>query len=249
MKCSKCQQDMLDDQTDCLNCHEDEILNREKNSTATKKIRKIALFTGIISFGFGLLFGGFYFPVLSFVLGMVAIVLSITNKKNQKTIYLAGLVFGLLGSTFGSLSFASAIANENIAKQAHEIYSQEMQIQLPNEKPDFYFIAFGLFSQMRDLPKKEFHYHLNEVQANTLNQEVLLDNRFLDLPFEQPLQDFLLEFNLDLDYLGKYLLYDRISDQFGTILNLNDYRKHYDFVLIIFDYDLKTLVIYDVYQS
>ncbi|MGD9605563.1 MAG: hypothetical protein AB7V00_05385 [Bacilli bacterium] len=213
------------------------------------KSRHVSLYLGLISLGFGLLFGGFYLPVIAILLGALGLILVVIDHKKTKSLFLAGIILGTLGITFGALSFYASFINKQMAHFAYITYNQELTIDIPEIKPDFYFIAFGIFASIEDLPRKEFHYNLNDVDNETFNLGITYDHRWLDLPFSDSTSSFLGTFNLDLDYFGKYLLFDRIEGRFGDLVDLENYQNDYNFVLVIYDYEANTLIIYDIYQS
>lgn len=169
-------------------------------------------------------------------------------KKTNKIFYI-GLILGFLGAAMGGLAFYASFVNRHTAQEADQVYSETLAIDLPDIDPDFYFVAFGIFASIEDLPRKEFHYTLSENDNEAFKTQISSDNRWNSLPFSEDLATFLTNFNLDFDYIGKYLLYDRINNQFGELNDLENYQKEYNFVLTIYDYEAKVLVIYDIYKS
>jgi hypothetical protein len=257
MKCHNCQQDIPEGFVSCPNCekaNEQAVIIASNDSPQEiaplpSKLRKFSLYASLISLGLGILFGGFYLPAAAIVLGLLGVVLGIKDKKTTHKIYYVGIIIGSIGLIIGALTLYSSIINHQASQEADEHYSEELNIAIPNVEPDFYFIAFGLFAEIKDLPRKEFHYILSQTNSDALFLNVSSDNRWMPLPFSDVLLSFLQGFNLDLDYDGYYLLYDRINEQFGNIDDLNNYQNNYNFVLVIFDNQAHVLKIYDVYQS
>ncbi|MGD9886412.1 MAG: hypothetical protein AB7T03_00435 [Bacilli bacterium] len=227
----------------------DDNLSNKHNKAVNNNKHRYSLFLGLLAFGFGLLFGGFYLPVIAIALGVFGVILALWDFKKTNKVFYMGLILGLLGASMGGLAYYSSFVNQKIAQEADQVYSEILAINLPDIDPDFYFVAFGIFASIDDLPRKEFHYSLSENDNEAFNSQISSDNRWNSLPFSQTLAAFLTNFNLDFEYVGEYLLYDRINDQFGELTDLENYQKEYNFVLIIYDYEAQVLVLYDIYKS
>lgn len=214
----------------------------------SSRLRKLALFFALLSCNFALLCGGFYLPVIALGLGITALLLTVFDYRKTKSVFYTGVVLGFLGLIFGSFTFSSSIINHKRALNATSHYKNELAIPLPNLVPNYYFITFGIYASMNNLPRREFHYLLEEEDNNTFNNAIKGDERWLDLPFNLEMMSFLNKFNLDLHYSGQYLLYNRLNKQFGAINDFENYQKDYYFVLVIYDYEARTLVIYELYS-
>jgi hypothetical protein len=210
-----------------------------------------ALLYGILSLIFGLLFSGFYFPSLGMLFGAVAIILAVSAfKKGFQNKLIAAGVCGILGMVIAGFSLYQAVSDLKISEAADEFYSAELNIDLPDFSPDYYYVSSSLYGVVETLPKREFQYELTDPQSAAFLNAIAEDSRWNHFPLDPELESFLDEnFNLLLEYEGHYLFYDRTRVAFTFPPDYGTYLEEYDFVLVFFDDTQDRIVIYDVYQS
>gem|GEM_PF-2537984 len=232
----------------------DENIQTPESMQALANYRKragSALLYGILSLVFGCFFSGFYFPSLAMLFGAVAIILAVsTFKKGFQNKLIAAAVCGILGMIIAGFSLRQAFLDRQISQSADEVYSAELNIDLPNLSPDYSHVSSPMYGTFEELPKREFQYELNDIQSASFLNAIAEDSRWNHFPLDPELEAFLDDnFNLLLDYEGHYLFYDRTRSAFTNPADFSIYLEEYDFVLVFFDDTQNRIVIYDVYQS